>query len=228
MLPFSLLLVIYAGFMHAFETDHLLAVSNIVSGRHKITQALKDGVYWGLGHTSTIFIIGLLMIAFKMNISEHSFHYFEATVGGMLILLGLYRLVKLITEKKLLLHAHVHRHESKEPHRHLHLHIGDAKAHHHAHSLAYGVGLIHGLAGSGALVVMVMLKIKEPIHGLIYLLIFGGGSIAGMLVAAGLFSIPFSKRIIHGRVLQSVLVIISSLLCLVYGSKVVYENLIGF
>ncbi|WP_420982535.1 sulfite exporter TauE/SafE family protein [Chitinophaga sp. 30R24] len=213
--------------MHAFETDHLLAVSNIVSQRNKIKQALKDGIFWGLGHTSTLCVIGLMMIAFRMNIKAYYFHYFEATVGGMLITLGLYRLYKLVT-KKILLHTHTHTHDGHGTHQHLHVHNSrDSTAHHHAHSLAYGVGLVHGLAGSGALVVMVMLKTKEPINGLLYLLIFGGGSVVGMLVAAGLFSIPFSKKIMHAKTLQSTLVVLSSVLCLLYGSKVIYENMIA-
>ena len=80
MFTFPLLLTIYAGFTHAFEADHLLAVSNIVSRRNSIKMSIKDGIYWGLGHASTIFIIGLLMIVFKASISERSFQYFEAVI----------------------------------------------------------------------------------------------------------------------------------------------------
>ncbi len=215
MFTFPLVLTIYAGFTHAFETDHLLAVSNIVSQRNNIILSLKDGVFWGLGHASTIFFIGILMILFKTNISAHYFHYFEATVGVMLITLAIYRLVKFFRNGKMVVHAHAHGHTAGT-HKHL-----------HEHSLAYGVGLIHGLAGSGALILVVMSQIKGPADGLIYLLIFGAGCIVGMLVAAGLFSIPFSKRIMQTRLLKNVLIITSSTLCLLYGGKVIFDNLVA-
>lgn len=224
MFSFPLLLTIYAGFTHAFEADHLLAVSNIVSQRNNTSSSMKDGVFWGLGHSSTIFFIGILMILFKVGISAQSFHYFEALVGLMLITLALYRLIKFFRSRKLVIHAHGHEHGGIQ-HKHLHVHMGQEHRHSHTHSLAYGVGLVHGLAGSGALILIVMSQIKSPVDGLIYLVIFSAGCIVGMFVAASLFSIPFSKKIMQAQSLQNFLVIISSILCLLYGSKVIYENL---
>ena len=224
MFTFPLLLTIYAGFVHAFEADHLLAVSSIVSSRNNIRSSMKDGVFWGLGHTSTIFFIGILMVVFKAGISEQYFRYFESLVGVMLIALAVYRLVKFFRAKKIIIHAHPHTHDG-EQHKHLHVHIGEKHEHHHKHSLAYGVGLVHGLAGSGALILIAMSQMKSPIDGMFYLLIFGGGCIVGMLVAAGLFSIPFSKKLIQAQTLQSFLIIVTSLLCLLYGGKVIYDNL---
>ena len=224
MLLLSLLLTIYAGFTHAFEADHLLAVSNIVSKRNNMKLSVKDGVFWGLGHASTIFFIGLLMIVFKTAISEQYFRYFEAVVGIMLIVLAVYRLVKFFYNKKIVIHTHNHFHAGGQ-HKHIHLHVSQDIKHQHPHSLAYGVGLVHGLAGSGALIVLVMSQMKGPVDRLIYLLIFGAGCIAGMMLAAGLFSVPFSKKMMQANALQTFLIITSSLLCLLYGSKVIYENL---
>ena len=226
MFSLTLLLTVYAGFTHAFEADHLLAVSNIVTTRNKLKLAIKDGLYWGLGHTSTIFFIGILMILFKAGISEKHFHYFEATVGLMLIALAIYRLVKFFRIKKIIIHTHGHDHAGEE-HKHLHVHLNKEQKHQHAHSLAYGVGLVHGLAGSGALIVIVMSQMKGPLDGLVYLVIFGIGCIAGMMLASGFFSIPFSKKLMQAKVLQSFLIITSSLLCLLYGGKVIYENLLA-
>ncbi len=223
---FPLLLTIYAGFAHAFEADHLLAVSNIVSRRDNIRLSLKDGIFWGLGHTSTILSIGILVLLFRINISTQYFQYLEAIVGFMLVILGIYRLKKIFPQKKIVVHTHLHEHEDSRHHKHLHVHIGNESKHSHPHSLAYGVGLMHGLAGSGALIVMVMIQIKEPIIGLFYLLIFGLGSVIGMLAAAGLFSIPFSKRIMKAQNLQATLIIISALLCVGYGGVVMYKNLL--
>lgn len=250
MFTFPLLLTIYAGFTHAFETDHLLAVSNIVSRRDHVWSSMKDGIFWGLGHSSTIFLIGVLMIVFKVSIAEHSFHYFEATVGVMLIGLAVYRIIKFIRGKKLVIHKHSHSHlpgghphgklQLATEHQHLHVHFGPKStfaqshvhphthSHGHSHKLAYGVGLVHGLAGSGALVVLVMAQIKRPFDGLIYLLVFCAGCIGGMLVAAGLFSVPFSKKLIQAPALQSLLVIATCALSLMYGGKVIYDNVIQF
>ena len=226
MFSFPVLLTIYAGFTHAFEADHLLAVSNIVSQRNNIRLSLKDGIFWGLGHASTIFFIGILMIVFKAGISAQYFHYFEAIVGGMLIALAIYRLIKFFRKEKIVIHGHAHEHDGNK-HKHLHIHIGKKNKHQHAHSLAYGVGLVHGLAGSGALILVVVAQMKNPAEGLIYLVIFGVGCIGGMLMAAGFFSIPFSKKIMQAYALQSFLIITSSVLCLLYGSKVIYENLLA-
>jgi cytochrome c biogenesis protein CcdA len=222
---FPLLLTIYAGFTHAFEADHLLAVSNIVSQRNNTRLSMKDGIFWGLGHASTIFFIGVLMIVFKAGISDQYFHYFEAAVGIMLIALAVYRLVEYFRDKKIVIHAHPHSHEGHQ-HSHLHVHVGNKTGHRHKHTLAYGVGLVHGFAGSGALIIIAMSQMKSPVQGLIYLIIFGMGCVVGMLVAAGLFSIPFSKKIIQAQSLQSVLIILTALLCLLYGGKVFYENLL--
>jgi high-affinity nickel permease len=133
---------LYEGLIHAFEADHVLAVTNIVSQREKVFPALKDGVFWGLGHTSTIFIIGILMILFKINIPENSF---------------------------------------------VHVHLTGKNL----HKTSYGIGLVHGLAGSGALVVLVMTQIESMTGSILYLVIFGLGSIVGMTLIAGVFSIPF-------------------------------------
>ena len=193
---FKIFLTIYAGLEHAFEADHLLAVNTLVSHR----ESLKDGIFWGIGHTTTIFLVGILMIGFKLNIGENIFKNFEAGVGIMLIFLGIYRMSKLYFPKQ---HNHTH----------------------NTSRAAFGVGLIHGLAGSGALVVLVISQMKTPFEGLMYILIFGLGSIFGMFLAAYLFSIPYTKSLLKSKKLQASLVIISSLLCIIYGGKVVYENL---
>ena len=197
---FKIFLTIYAGLEHAFEADHLLAVNTLVSHRENLKQSLKDGIFWGIGHTTTIFFVGILMIGFKFNIGENVFKNFEAGVGIMLIFLGIYRMSKLYFPKQ---HNHTH----------------------NTSRAAFGVGLIHGLAGSGALVVLVISQMKTPFEGLMYILIFGLGSIFGMFLAAYLFSIPYTKTLLKSKKLQASLVIVSSLLCIIYGGKVVYENL---
>ncbi|MCC6283403.1 MAG: sulfite exporter TauE/SafE family protein [Saprospiraceae bacterium] len=206
MLP--LLFAGVVGFTHAFEIDHLLAVSSITTRRSSVLKAVKDGIFWGLGHTSTILAIGIAMIVAKVMITEDTFHYFEAGVGFMLILLGVHRIWKTWEHERF--HTLAHEHE-EEP---------------HGHRLAYGVGLVHGLAGSGTLVLLVMTELKSAWEGVVYLLIFGIGSIAGMLLASGIFSLPFSPKVSNSPRLHKGLALLSALLCIGFGCKVFLQNLI--
>ncbi|GLU52800.1 urease accessory protein [Dyadobacter frigoris] len=203
-----LLLASLVGFTHAFEADHLVAVSSIVTRRNNTLLALKDGIFWGLGHTSTILLVGCIFILGTSRINLANFKYLEGGVGIMLIFLGLKRLSGLY--KAGLVHTEAHR-----------------KGNPHEHKLAYSVGLMHGLAGSGTLIFSVLTTIKSSLSGMAYLMIFGMGSIAGMMVAAGIFSVPFSEKLLKNKTLRIALTFLSSLLCIILGGKVVYQNFIA-
>lgn len=221
-----LLLTLYAGFTHAFETDHLLAVSNIVTVRSKTIHAVKDGMFWGFGHTSTIFFIGILILLLKFHLTSHYFNYFEALVGLMLISLGFYRVLKWFKAKEPKLHTHQHTHADGHIHAHPHIHTINKPLHEHTHFPAYSIGLVHGLAGSGSLMLIVMDQMETAANGFGYLLLFGLGSVAGMMLAAAIFSLPFSQKLLQPKWLQAGLVFISAGLCMVFGTWVMYENLI--
>ncbi|MBU6342241.1 MAG: urease accessory protein [Bacteroidetes bacterium] len=201
---FPLLFAAVVGFTHAFEVDHLLAVSSIVTRRKSMMQAAQDGIYWGLGHTSTILIVGMMMLLAKIGVAERTFHLFESLVGLMLIALGLHRLWRNWSQER----AHTHAHEKAEPH----------------HHLAYGIGLIHGLAGSGAIVLLAMTELKDPFQALLYLFIFGTGSIAGMLLASGIFSFSLTRKLAYAQLIRLVLTMLSSVLCIAFGLRVLEEN----
>lgn len=218
----SVLVVLYAGLTHALEADHVLAVSNIVSQRRSVAAAAKDGICWGLGHTSTILVIGLLMLVFKAAIPEQTFSYFEAVVGLMLIIVAVYRLYKFFINKEAI-HHHTHVHAGVNEQRHVHVPIDAVEK--NLHKTSYGIGLVHGLAGSGALVALAISQFSSPGIGMIYLLLYGLGSVAGMLLVSGLFSVPFSKKVINQPALRTALVLVSSGLCLVYGCYVIYYNI---
>jgi cytochrome c biogenesis protein CcdA len=207
----NLILVLYAGFIHAFEADHVLAVSNIVVTRKQMKHALKDGAWWGLGHLSTILIVGAIVLFFKYQIAESQFRYFEAGVGVMLVLLGVFRVMKWIREKQITASAHIHLtgHETKE----------------RSHFPAYSIGLVHGLAGSGALILLAMTQMQTTTEGFTYLFLYGSGAVAGMVIIAGLLCIPFSKKMIQSRILKLTLAVLSAVLCILYGGWVIYKNL---
>ncbi|NND05501.1 MAG: urease accessory protein [Saprospiraceae bacterium] len=201
---FPLLFAAIVGFSHAFEADHLVAVGSLVTKRDKLIPAIKDGIYWGLGHSSMVLIIGMIMIVAKATFLNDYFQHFEAAVGLMLVLLGLARFTQ----------YYRHRNQAEQL-------VSTTGGHH----LAYGVGLVHGLAGSGMMILLVMTEIGDSVRSITYLIIFGIGSIVGMLAAAGIFSLPFLKRFIDNQALRAGLIVISSLLCIGYGAYVMIVNL---
>jgi high-affinity nickel permease len=216
MFSFSILLTIYIGFTHAFEADHLLAVSNIVTQRSSITQSIKDGAVWGFGHATAIVLIGAIALLLKVHISPSYFRYFEALVGIMLIALGAYRLVKL----KRLNVANANFFHTQH-----HQKVNSNAIEKSIHLISYSVGLMHGIAGSGELVLLTMLQIKNAQAGMLYLLVFAIGSIAGMMVAAAMCSIPFYKKMVAAKNVQTALILLSAILCIVYGVYVLYKNI---
>jgi len=197
----SLLFALAIGFTHAFEVDHLVAVSSMATKRDSIWQAMKDGIFWGLGHTSTIFLIGMIMIVGKWMISNDTFSVLEGAVGLMLVILGILRIKDIRKSKSPLGHSHTH-----------------------SNKIAYGVGLVHGLAGSGTIVLFVLLHMKSISNGLMYLLTFGLGSILGMLVASGVLSVPFSKKLTSNQKVKLGLSYLSAVLCIVIGGQIISEN----
>ena len=195
----------FIGFAHAFELDHLVAVSTMVTQRRNTWSAIKEGMYWGIGHTVTILSVGAVILVGRVAFAETDFRFFEAAVGGMLVALGVYRLKQLDqTKEELQGHAH-----TPKP----------------MQNMAFGVGLVHGIAGSGALLVGVMTTVQSTWAGLIYLIIFGAGSVIGMMTAAGVLSIPFSNRIGKAASYKRMLTILSSILSIGLGIWVFFENI---
>ena len=187
----SLAFATIIGFSHAFEADHILAVSTLVSQSQSTKKLATSGFIWGLGHTSTILAIGLLLIIFQVNSLTAWFEYFEIFVGLMLIFLGVYRLFQL-------------RKPPSESHNHT------------SNKEAYNIGLVHGLAGSGALILLVMADMRSEIQALSYLLLFGLGSAVGMAVAASVLRIPLLVNK-GGDNRKKIFIWISSSLCIGYG-----------
>lgn len=202
---FSLLAVGFGlGIKHAIEADHLAAVSTIVSDRKSLWSASLVGALWGLGHTISLFVAAGAVILFHFEIGERLGRSLELVVALMLIVLGFDTLRKLFRGGQL--HMHFHRHGGRV-HAHPHVHPPQQvhqKGHNREqktdqpthHGLAIGprpiiVGMIHGLAGSGALMLLVLSTISSPVMGMSYILVFGIGSIGGMMLMSLLLSLPF-------------------------------------
>jgi ABC-type nickel/cobalt efflux system permease component RcnA len=181
------------GFQHALDPDHLIAVSTIVTEHKSFKWASLIGAFWGLGHTTTLFIVGLLVVGLRLTIPPRLAGGLELLVAAMLIVLGINVLRRAFGTEKIHLHTHTH---NPETHTHVHAHDNPREGHAHAHPLKtmrrpFVVGMVHGLAGSAALMLLVLSTIDAPLAALIYIVIFGLGSIGGMLLLSGIISVPF-------------------------------------
>jgi sulfite exporter TauE/SafE len=207
----SLVLALGLGFLlglkHATEADHLVAITTIVSEQRSVWRSGMVGALWGVGHTAALLAVGLLVIILEIKIPEPIAAILEFAVALMIIFLG-GRILFLTLRHRTDVHVHTHAHDG---HAHTHFHFHDASdAHkvsttpqqthsveHHRRSLSgwrpLVVGMIHGLAGSAVLTLLVLTEVVRHgsrARGMGYLLVFGLGSIGGMLLMSTLISLP--------------------------------------
>ena len=181
------------GIKHALDADHLVAVSTIVSEHKELKWASLIGAFWGLGHTATLFLVGLLVIGLRVTIPPRMALGLEFLVSIMLVMLGANILWRSFGVEKIHLHAHTH---NPETHTHFHVHGKPGQDHTHTHPFRsmrkpFFVGMVHGLAGSAALMLLVLTTIPSPLAGLAYIVIFGFGSVGGMLILSSMIGLPF-------------------------------------
>ena len=217
------------GLKHAVDADHLAAVSTMASERRSLLSSSLIGALWGLGHTISLVIAGIVVIVLHFQISDRLKQSLEFCVGLMLIGLGVNALRKLARGGRV--HIHVHEHGG-HVHAHPHVHGGAHEEEPHTHhGLAFGarpllIGIVHGLAGSAALMLLVLTTIASPLVGLFYIVIFGIGSIGGMMIMSTLFALP--ARFTAGRFTRANLALrcLAGIFSLTFGLFMVYE--IGF
>ena len=182
------------GLRHATEADHVAAMSTFVSRERGLLRSCLRGTFWGIGHTAALLIAGVVIIAFRVRIPPEVDRVVETCIALVLILLGGHVVLRAVSTLSVHRHVHVH---GGAPHSHFHLHVGDRDSHDHVHPLAGArqpllMGVLHGLGGGGALVLVGMAAMPSPAAAFLYLLVFGAGSTAGMLVLTGLMGIPFT------------------------------------
>ncbi len=173
------------GMQHALEADHIAAVSSIAARRTDVRDIVRHGLTWGLGHTLTLFIFAGAAILLGHAIPESMARPLETAVGVMLVGLGGHVLWRLWRDR---VHFHKHGHGDGTTHIHLHTHANEAAPHRRdSHSHRHGfrwrtllVGLMHGMAGSAALLVLAVSQVANPVYGIFYVMLFGIGSMIGM------------------------------------------------
>ena len=192
----SLYLILLAGFLlgvkHATEPDHLAAVATVSAGRQTVAQTVRQGVAWGIGHAATLMLFGGLVLALGKAVPPWMAQALEFAVALMLIGLGADVLLRLRRQK---IHFHVHHHAPSILHVHAHSHSKDSLTHGHPHGLplrALSVGMMHGMAGSAALILLSLEAVESVELGLVYIALFGLGSVAGMALLSVAIAIPLS------------------------------------
>jgi len=238
---------------HATDPDHVIAVSTIVSRHRSVTHAAAVGVLWGIGHTITILIVGGGIVIFGWVIPARIGLSMEFSVGLMLILLGILNLTGFLqwlaeifparhgSSGNAAVHSHAHAHgdyvhthpHSHNPESHPHepertplnwfdRHFGGLGLYHALRPLV--VGLVHGLAGSAAVALLVLATIRNPGWALAYLLVFGVGTISGMMLITGALALPFSVASPRFTRLNWSMRVLSGVISLAFGLFVVYQT----
>jgi ABC-type nickel/cobalt efflux system permease component RcnA len=196
-----LLMGFLLGMRHAMESDHVAAVASLVTKSPSMRESLRLGSMWGLGHTITLFIFGSAVMLLDHMIPERMAMMLEFAVGIMLVMLGIDVVRRFMRER---VHFHAHRHADGTLHFHAHAHSSEEThalsshhdlAHEHQHTKGFPVrallvGIMHGMAGSAAMIVLTLQTVQSFGMGLIYITLFGLGSIGGMAALSMAIMLP--------------------------------------
>jgi len=193
-----LLVSLLLGLRHASDPDHLAAVTTLIASgeeRHRVRKAGIMGFLWGLGHGTTLVLIGLPLVLLNQYLPEIVGKIAEAAIGCIIVLLAIRLLIRW---RQGFYHVHVHTHAGGEAHRHVHSHVQD-ESHGHAHRVprrtplsSYGVGLMHGIGGSGGLTLLLISTISDKAQATGALLLFAAGTAVSMALLSTAFGLAIA------------------------------------
>ena len=217
------------GLRHALDPDHVVAVTTLASQKTGARRTSLVGAFWGLGHALSLGVVGGAILALRLQVPPAASHALEAVVAVMLVLLGTLALRRALRWK---LHAHPHQHDGTT-HVHFHAHPrAETQSHLHRHPFQGGlrpflVGLVHGLAGSAGLALLALTAAPTLGAGLLYLAIFGVGSIAGMLLLSALMSVPLAYVESRYASLHRAVQVAAGAVSVAFGLYLLWEHAAG-
>lgn len=187
------------GIKHATEPDHVIAVSTIASRTKKLSLSSLAGIFWGIGHTATLFVLGMIVIGLEQQIPETAAMWLELAVGVMIVVLGItsFRSAYVVSSKKEVDISHLHLKSTM-------------------------IGIVHGLAGSAGMVLLTLTTVDTRLQAVLFILIFGVGTVMGMMLFTTFLGLPFiwmkRKQIVFQFTIKAV-----SLISIVYGLYYMYR-----
>ena len=195
-----MLISMLLGLRHATDPDHLAAVTTLIASEQdssRVRKASLMGLLWGLGHGTTLVLVGLPLVLLGRYLPEVVQQAAEVAIGGIIVFLAIRLLLRW---RRGLYHAHTHTHDGGPLHRHLHSHSDPAGASHtHAHDVpqrtplsSYGVGLVHGVGGSGGLTLLLLSTISGKIEAAVALLLFAAGTALSMALLSTAFGLAIA------------------------------------
>lgn len=228
-IAFALVVGFLRGLQHALDPDHLVAVSTIVSEHKSLWRSSLIGTFWGLGHTASLVVVSVFIILLRPQIPERAMAWMETPVAVMLIVLGVSTTWRAMRERGWQIHTHAHSHDDRLLHKHVHLHNNDA--HDHRHRLLrigrkpFMVGVVHGLAGSAVITLAALATIPSLALGLVWLALFGVGTIGGMLLMSAAISLPFIITARRFAAINGVIRLLAGLFSIVFGLLIAWRLL---
>jgi ABC-type nickel/cobalt efflux system permease component RcnA len=193
-----LLISLLLGLRHASDPDHLAAVTTLIASEERHRKARNAGfmgLLWGLGHGTALIVLGLPLVLFGRYLPEPVQQVAETLIGVIIVLLAVRLLLRW---RRGLYHAHTHTHDEGSVHRHVHSHRED-ESHGHAHAVpqrtplsAYGIGLVHGIGGSGGLTLLLLSTISNPAQAAAALLLFASGTAVSMALLSTAFGLAIA------------------------------------
>jgi cytochrome c biogenesis protein CcdA len=193
-----LLISLFLGLRHASDPDHLAAVTTLIASEEERDRARKAGLmgfFWGLGHGTTLVILGLPLVLFNRSLPEPVQQAAEVAIGAIIVFLAARLLLRW---RRGFYHVHTHAHDEGPDHRHVHSHEED-DLHEHDHAVphrtplsAYGIGLVHGIGGSGGLTLLLLSTISNQAEAAGALLIFAAGTAVSMALLSTAFGLTIA------------------------------------
>ena len=212
-----MLLSLVLGFKHSYDSDHLIAVSNILRKVDSVKSSIKVGFSWAAGHMLTATIITIALFIFRESFLSNILPHFEKIVGMMLIALGILSLKEFIS-----LHSHKHSH-GNIIHCHPHIHLKKIQDKKHSHFHMFGIGIVHGLASNDELLILftASLAVTSLSSLVVGLGLFSLGVVLGMTLFAMIFSFPIIK--LNSEKIYNIISLSTGSIGVLYGTMMIFS-----